>query len=139
ILRSAEHLLDVVGDILDFSKIEAGKMQIERVDFSLQRLVSSVVDMVWERARGKQLQLTVDIDARLPAQFLGDPLRIMQILINFMDNAIKFTDSGSISLRVLLEERAGDHYQLRFEVQDSGIGMPEERVAEMLKPFQQMD
>lgn len=139
ILRSAEHLLDVVGDILDFSKIEAGKMQIERVGFSLQRLVSSVVDMVWERARGKQLQLTVDIDARLPAQFFGDPLRIMQILINFMDNAIKFTDSGSISLRVLLEEHAGDHYQLCFEVQDSGIGMPEERVAEMLEPFQQMD
>jgi two-component system sensor histidine kinase/response regulator len=139
ILRSSEHLLEVVGDILDFSKIEAGKMQIEWVEFSLQRLVSSVVDMVWERARGKQLQLTVDIDARLPAQFLGDPLRIMQILINFMDNAIKFTDSGSISLRVLLEERAGDGYQLCFEVQDSGIGMPAERVEEMLQPFQQMD
>jgi two-component system sensor histidine kinase/response regulator len=139
ILRSSEHLLEVVGDILDFSKIEARKMQIERVDFSLQRLVSSVVDMVWERARGKQLQLTVDIDARLPAQFLGDPLRIMQILINFMDNAIKFTHSGSISLRVLLEERSGDDYQLCFEVQDSGIGMPAERVDEMLQPFQQMD
>lgn len=139
ILRSAEHLLEVVGDILDFSKIEAGKMRIERVDFSLQRLVASVVDMVWDRANGKSLQLIVDVDTRLPTMFYGDPLRIMQILINFMDNAIKFTDSGAISLRVLLEEREGDIFQLRFEVQDSGIGMPAERVEEMLKPFQQMD
>lgn len=139
ILRSAEHLLEVVGDILDFSKIEAGKMQVECVEFSLQRLVSSVLDMVWDRANGKHLQLIVDVDARLPATFFGDPLRIMQILINFMDNAIKFTEIGAISLRVLLEERDGDLYQLRFEVQDSGIGMPEERVAEMLEPFQQMD
>src|SRR5690606_17454037 len=75
ILRSAEHLLEVVGDILDFSKIEAGKMQLERVEFSLQRLVSSVLDMVWDRANGKHLQLIVDVDARLPATFFGDPLR----------------------------------------------------------------
>lgn len=138
-LRSAEHLQDVVGDILDFSKIEAGEMQIERVAFSLRRLVDSVVDIVWERARGKPLQLILDVDPRLPAQFFGDPLRIVQILINFMDNAIKFTERGSISLRVLSGDMRDDQHQLIFEVQDSGVGIPADRLEEIFRPFQQLD
>jgi len=138
-LKSAEHLQDVVGDILDFSKIEAGEMQIERVSFSLQRLMDSVVDIVWERARGKPLQLILDIDPRLPAQFYGDPLRMMQILINFMDNAIKFTERGSVSLRVLLGDTREKRHPLIFEVQDSGVGIPTDRLEEIFKPFQQLD
>lgn len=139
ILKSAEHLQDVVGDILDFSKIEAGEMTIERVEFSLQRLVDSVVDIVWERARDKPLQLIVDIDPRLPEQFYGDPLRIVQILINFMDNAIKFTERGRISMRVLLGEAQAERYGLHFEIQDSGVGIPADRLGEIFKPFQQLD
>lgn len=139
ILKSAEHLQNVVGDILDFSKIEAGEMRIERVEFSLQRLVDSVVDIVWERARDKPLQLIVDIDPRLPRQFYGDPLRIVQILINFMDNAIKFTERGSISLRVLLGDTQAERYGLHFEIQDSGVGIPAHRLDEIFKPFQQLD
>lgn len=139
ILKSAEHLQEVVGDILDFSKIEAGEMQIERVAFSLQRLLESVMDIVSERARGKPLQLIVDIDPQLPGRFYGDPLRIVQILINFMDNAIKFTERGSISLRVRLDETRGAYCHLCFEVQDSGIGMPADKLEEMFKPFQQLD
>ena len=138
-LKSAEHLQNVVGDILDFSKIEAGEMQIERVAFSLQRLVDSVVDIVWERARGKPLQLIRDIDPRLPAQFFGDPLRMVQILINFMDNAIKFTERGSISLRILQGEMQAHRHQLIFEVQDSGVGIAHDRLDEIFKPFQQLD
>ena len=139
ILKSAEHLQEVVGDILDFSKIEAGEMQIEQVAFSLLRLVESVVDIVWERASSKQLRLIVDVDPRLPGQFYGDPLRIAQVLINLMDNAIKFTERGSISLRVRLNEFHGRCCDLCFEVQDSGIGIPAEKLDEMFKPFQQMD
>ncbi|MGN5593623.1 response regulator [Stutzerimonas nitrititolerans] len=138
-LKSAEHLQNVVGDILDFSKIEAGEMQIERVAFSLQRLVDSVVDIVWERARGKPLQLILDVDPRLPVQFFGDPLRMVQILINFMDNAIKFTERGSISLRILQGEMQGHRHQLIFEVQDSGVGIAHDRLDEIFKPFQQLD
>lgn len=138
-LRSAEHLQDVVGDILDFSKIEAGEMQIERVAFSLRRLVDSVVDIVWERARGKPLKLILDVDPGLPAQFYGDPLRIVQILINFMDNAIKFTERGSISLRILQGEMQAHRHQLIFEVQDSGVGIAHDRLDEIFKPFQQLD
>lgn len=138
-LKSAEHLQNVVGDILDFSKIEAGEMRIERVEFSLLRLVDSVVDIVWERARDKPLQLIVDIDPRLPRQFYGDPLRIVQILINFMDNAIKFTERGSISLRVLLGDMQAGRYGLHFEIQDSGVGIPADRLDEIFKPFQQLD
>lgn len=139
ILKSAEHLQEVVGDILDFSKIEAGEMQVERVPFALRRLLDSVVDIVWERASGKPIRLIVDVDPRLPGWFKGDPLRIVQILINFMDNAIKFTDRGCISLRVYLEERRDTDCELCFEVQDTGIGMPAERLDEMFTPFQQMD
>jgi two-component system sensor histidine kinase/response regulator len=139
ILKSAEHLQDVVGDILDFSKIEAGQMQIERVSFSLQRLVDNVIDIVWERARSKPLQLIVDVDSRLPGHFYGDPLRIVQILINFMDNAIKFTERGSISLRVLAGELREERCQLHFEIQDTGLGIPADRLEEIFKPFQQLD
>jgi two-component system sensor histidine kinase/response regulator len=139
IIKSAEHLQNVVGDILDFSKLEAGETQIERVEFSLQRLLDSAVDIVWERARGKPLQLILDVDPQLPSLFYGDPLRIVQILINFMDNAIKFTERGSISLRVRQEEQSEGRCRLCFDVQDSGIGMPADRLEEMLKPFRQMD
>jgi signal transduction histidine kinase/DNA-binding response OmpR family regulator len=139
IIKSAEHLQNVVGDILDFSKLEAGEMQAERVEFSLQRLLDSAVDIVWERARDKPLQLVVDVDPQLPGLFYGDPLRIVQILINFMDNAIKFTERGSITLRVRQQEQGEGHCRLCFEVQDSGIGIPADRLDEMLKPFQQLD
>nr|WP_286010209.1 response regulator [Serpens gallinarum] len=139
IIKSAEHLQNVVGDILDFSKLEAGEMQAERVEFSLQRLLDSAVDIVWERARDKPLQLVVDVDPQLPGLFFGDPLRIVQILINFMDNAIKFTERGSITLRVRQQEQGEGHCRLCFEVQDSGIGIPADRLDEMLKPFQQLD
>src|SRR5690606_12686055 len=139
IIKSAEHLKNVVGDILDFSKLEAGEMQAERVEFSLQRLLDSAVDIVWERARDKPLQLVVDVDPQLPGLFFGDPLRIVQILINFMDNAIKFTERGSITLRVRQQEQGEGHCRLCFEVQDSGIGIPADRLDEMLKPFQQLD
>src|SRR5690606_16161368 len=101
--------------------------------------VDSVVDIVWERARDKPLQLIVDIDPRLPEQFYGDPLRIVQILINFMDNAIKFTERGRISMRVLLGEAQAERYGLHFEIQDSGVGIPADRLGEIFKPFQQLD
>lgn len=139
LLKSVQHLQEVVGDILDFSKIEAGEMVVEHVPFALNRLLNSVVDIIWGRASGKPLKLAVDIDPNLPGWFKGDPLRIVQILLNFMDNAIKFTDQGCIALRVCLEEIQGQTCFLRFEVQDSGIGMPAAKLEEIFKPFQQMD
>lgn len=139
ILKSGQHLQEVVNNILDFSKIDAGKLQIERLAFSPRRLLESVSDMLWDKARSKQLEMVFDLDPRLPDELYGDPLRIAQILLNFADNAIKFTAEGLIGVRVHMEERRGEQWMLSFEVQDSGIGIPAESLAEIFQPFEQLD
>jgi PAS domain S-box-containing protein len=135
--ESGELLLRIIDDILDFSKIEAGKLEIETTDFDLGVLVASVMNLHGERARAKGIALRVESAPHL-SRLRGDALRIRQVLINLIDNAIKFTTRGEVAVRIL-ETIHDDGIGLRFEVEDSGIGMSETVLARLFRPFQQAD
>ncbi|MDD5389967.1 MAG: response regulator [Gallionellaceae bacterium] len=139
IADSARHLLAVINDVLDLSKIEAGKLSLENSDFDLDRLLGGVADLILDKARGKGLELVVDIAPDLPRWLQGDATRLTQALLNYAGNAVKFTEAGSITLRAaLIEENAAD-LLLRFEVRDSGIGIPEEALPRLFRAFEQAD
>jgi signal transduction histidine kinase/ActR/RegA family two-component response regulator len=138
IKRSGEHLLKVIGDILDLSKIEAGKLQIEPTRCSPVQLVAEVVSLMRPRAAAKQLKLTKELAHPLPETVLTDPLRLRQVLVNLVGNAIKFTDRGEVRLAVRLASDAGPP-RLSFDVTDSGIGMNEEQIGRLFQPFSQVD
>ena len=135
---AAQHLLQVINDVLDLSKIEAGKLVLEEAEFSLDTLLSRCFEMVSERARDKGLELVLDTD-HLPARMRGDSTRLSQALINLLSNAVKFTDKGFVRVRgeLLREER--DRLQVRFEVQDTGIGLSAEQQAQLFRAFEQGD
>ncbi len=136
ISHSAEALLHIVNDILDFSKVEAGKLELERVEFGLREAVEDAVEIFAARAHAKGLELVCDIALDLPARFWGDPMRLRQVLINFIGNAIKFTDVGEVVVRGRAVDTDG---LLRFEVIDSGIGIPAEAQARIFDAFSQAD
>ncbi|MBC7658401.1 MAG: CHASE domain-containing protein [Chitinophagaceae bacterium] len=140
---SADTLLTIVNDILDFSKIDAGKLSLELVDFNLQDVVSAAVRPLYSRAFEKGVQFLIDIDTELSSNFLGDPLRISQILINLMSNAIKFTNVGSVVLSIKSTGRTeidgGVFQQLRFAVKDTGIGISEDKQNIIFEAFSQAD
>ncbi|MCK9689194.1 PAS domain-containing protein [Scleromatobacter humisilvae] len=135
---AGQHLLQIINDVLDISKIEAGKLTLEEADFSLDTLLSTACDMVGERAQAKGLELVVDTD-HLPQRLRGDPTRLSQMVINLLSNAVKFTQSGWVKLKGdLLDDHAG-RVHVRFDVQDTGPGIPAERQAELFNAFQQGD
>lgn len=134
IRRSGKRLLGVINDILDFSKIEAGKLQIEQTETVLAEVVGHAVDLVRERAMAKQLDLQVHLAADLPSACLSDPLRMGQVLLNILSNAVKFTERGRVVLSV---GQQGD--QLVFRIVDTGIGMDDEQLGQLFNPFQQAD
>jgi len=136
---SAHHLLAVINDILDISKIEAEKLQLENTDFALAQLLSDVLDMFEFKTREKGLELIADLDPTLPAAVHGDPLRLQQILLNFLSNAVKFTEKGRVLLRVKLTERQDTKVMLRFEVEDTGIGIDPELIPRLFTSFEQAD
>ncbi len=136
---SSRHLLDLINDILDFSKIEADKIVIEALDFQLGSMIADMSSQLEHVATAKGLALLVDIDPQLSQPLRGDPLRLRQILLNYIGNAIKFTPLGKITVRVRLLEEEADNLLLRFEVQDTGIGMNEAAMAQLFQPFQQAD
>jgi two-component system sensor histidine kinase/response regulator len=135
--HSGEHLLGLINDILDFSKIEAHKLVLESVRFHLRDLLEDTSYMFAAQAQAKGLELLVDIDAAVPAELAGDPHRLRQIVANLLGNAIKFTDTGTVTLRVLAEPRAG--VTLRFEVEDTGIGVPGDARQRIFDIFSQAD
>lgn len=135
---AGQHLLRVINDILDLSKIEAGRLDLENVDFHFVSLLDNVLSMMAEAARAKGLALGFEHD-ELPSWLHGDPTRLRQALLNYLGNAVKFTEHGSIDLRVRLLEEQGDHVLLRFEVADSGIGLTTEQIARLFQPFEQVD
>ncbi|NND31011.1 MAG: response regulator [Saprospiraceae bacterium] len=140
ITTSAENLLSVINDILDFSKIESGRMTLEYDDFDLRTCLEEVLDMFANIASDKGLDLIYQIDAKVPAQIIGDQMRLRQILINLVNNASKFTNEGEIFVGVdLINRFAGGLVELRFEVRDSGIGIPQERRNRLFRPFSQVD
>ncbi len=137
--RSAEGLLSVINDILDFSKGEAGRYEIEQIPFELAKVVHECLDTVSIVAADRKLELCLEVDERLPLRTKGDPSRLRQVLLNLLSNALKFTPKGEIVLRVLLEERQGQRARIRFEVQDTGIGIPEDRIDRLFQSFSQVD
>ncbi|MEK6701909.1 MAG: ATP-binding protein [Planctomycetota bacterium] len=136
ICRNGEHLLSIINDILDISKIEAGKMTVERVPVSPVQLAHEVRSLLDMRAGEKQLELKVVQDWPLPEQILGDPVRLRQVLVNLVGNAIKFTRSGSVTVRVAFDQAAS---MLHLQVRDTGIGMTKEQLANLFQPFSQGD
>ena len=139
IYHSGQHLLGLINDILDFSKIEAGKLELEVKQFRLDTLLANISSQLGEAAAAKRLQLHFEIARDLPQRWCGDALRLEQVLLNLASNAIKFSDHGNVVVRVGMAEEGGCHAMLRFEVQDSGIGMSQEEVAQLFRSFHQAD
>ena len=139
IQSSGQHLLGIINDVLDFSKIEAGKLDIEITDFELGKVLDNVANLIGDKASGKGLELIFDIDPDLPPALKGDPLRIGQVLINYANNAVKFTEEGAIVIRARKLEAFGDDLMVRFEVQDTGIGLTDEQKSRLFQSFQQAD
>jgi two-component system sensor histidine kinase/response regulator len=137
--KSAEGLLSIINDILDFSKGEAGRYEIESIPFEPVRVVHECLDTVSIVAAEKKLELCLELDERLPATLVGDPSRVRQVLLNLLSNALKFTSRGEIVLRIQLEELQGERARLRFEVQDTGIGIPKDRIDRLFQSFSQVD
>ncbi|WP_440876592.1 response regulator [Thalassotalea sp. PLHSN55] len=139
--RSAESLLGIINDILDFSKIEAGKLNVEQVEFKLEDVFENLASLVGLKAEEKGLELLFKIPKNLPASFIGDPLRLGQILINLGNNAIKFTDEGGEVLIAVEEVKQLDNQEViyQFSVQDTGVGMSEEQQSKLFRSFSQAD
>ena len=137
--RAAYSLLSIINDILDISKIEAGKITLEQVPLQVEHIISDVAEVFTSSAHEKQLELLFDIDKRIPYELLGDPLRLRQILLNLLGNALKFTERGEIILRVQLISQQEQSAQLRFAVQDTGIGISAEQQALLFQQFSQAD
>jgi two-component system sensor histidine kinase/response regulator len=137
--QSAEALLVIINDILDFSKIEAGKMNIEPIAFDLVVAVDETVDLFAVKAHEKDLELIIRYDPALPKRFIGDPGRIRQVLVNLLANAIKFTSSGHVFLNVELASQESCETTVRFTVEDTGIGIPENKLEAIFEKFTQAD
>jgi PAS domain S-box-containing protein len=139
IQQSGQHLMGIINDILDFSKIEAGKLATEQIDFDLQKVMDNVSVLIAEKASAKGLEFIIDVDRGVPHALRGDPLRLGQILINYANNAVKFTEKGEIHVSVKpVEDRLGE-VVLRFAVRDTGIGMTPDQLGRMFQSFQQAD
>jgi signal transduction histidine kinase/CheY-like chemotaxis protein len=139
IRSSGEHLLMVINDILDFSKIEAGKLSLELIDFDLRTAVDETMDLVAQLAADKGVNLACLVHANVPSALRGDPGRLRQILLNLLSNALKFTAQGEVVLSVSLAQGTDDMATVRFEVQDSGIGLSPEAQGRLFQSFTQAD
>ncbi len=135
---AGRHLLSIINDILDLSKIEADRMQLESADFHLDTVLDAVAAMISQAARDKGLQIEIGADA-VPVWLHGDPMRLRQALLNYASNAVKFTAKGSIALRARLIEDSGREVLVRFEVEDSGIGIAADTIGRLFQAFEQGD
>jgi PAS domain S-box-containing protein len=136
---SGESLLTVINDILDFSKMEAGKLDLDYTEFELVPLVESVVDVLAPRAHAKDIEIVSLINPELRLLVRGDPGRLRQILMNLAGNAVKFTHDGGVSVEVSIARRTRDRMTVRFEIRDTGIGVPEEAQGRLFSMFSQVD
>jgi len=139
IRESANALLAIIDDILDFSKIEAGELEIDRAPTSVRHIVESVVDLVGATVSRKGIELASFIDPDVPQTVLADPVRLRQIVLNLVGNALKFTERGSVCVRVGAAPVGGDHLTLRIDVADTGIGIAAERLKDLFEPFKQAE
>lgn len=136
---SGRHLLSIINDILDISKIEAGKLQVEHTDFEVEKVLDSVANLIAEKTAAKGLELIFDVDKHLPAHLIGDPLRFGQILINFLNNAVKFTEQGEIDIVLRLKQQSENEVMLYCAVRDTGIGLSAEQIGRLFQSFSQAD
>ena len=137
--EAAGSLLNVINDILDFSKIEAGKVELESIDFELHKLIEDLSELLGPAAAKKNLALASYLRPDVPLHLIGDPNRIRQVVMNLINNALKFTSTGSVVICTTLERREGQRVILRIAVQDTGIGIPRDRIDRLFKSFSQVD
>jgi signal transduction histidine kinase/DNA-binding response OmpR family regulator len=136
---SARHLLGIINDILDFSKIEAGKLAVEGIEFSLDAMLENVANLIAHKCVAKGLELVFDVERGVPKRLVGDPTRVSQILINFANNAVKFTDQGEVAVLVRRRAESADDVTLYLAVRDTGIGLTQEQQGRLFQSFQQGD
>ncbi len=136
---SAEALLTIINDILDFSKIEAGKLDLEEIDFNLYDMIGDMIKPLAIQSREKKVELVYFIDPEVPIFVKGDPIRLRQILVNLIGNAIKFTEKGQVVLEVFKEQKTDHKFRLKFAVHDTGIGIPKEVQNKIFETFVQAD
>jgi signal transduction histidine kinase/ligand-binding sensor domain-containing protein/FixJ family two-component response regulator len=139
IQTSGDSLLGIINDILDYSKIEAGKTRIDCSPFSVRKIVERVLELLSAEAASKQIELVGDVSPGLTDVFVGDETRLQQVLVNLVANAVKFTKSGSVTVKVDVQNSVDDASLVRFAVVDSGIGIPENRLSSLFEPFTQAD
>ncbi|MDB5013812.1 MAG: hypothetical protein JWQ25_2014, partial [Daejeonella sp.] len=139
ITTSGDALLGVINDILDFSKIESGNMEIEQHDFDLRECIEGVMDLFSSKAADQGLDLVYQIDHRIPIMIVGDSFRLRQILINLVNNALKFTHQGEVFVKVNMDKATANELELSFDVKDTGIGIPEDKLTRLFKAFSQVD
>ncbi len=137
--RSGQHLLGIINDILDFSKVEAGKLTIERIDFEIDKVLDNVANLITEKCSAKGVELVFDVAPDVPQMLIGDSLRVGQILINYANNAVKFTQAGEIAISARVMEVTLEDVLLRFSVRDTGQGLTEEQISRLFQSFSQAD
>ena len=136
---SAESLLDVINAILDLSKIEAGKIELEKLNFNMRKVVDQAVMVVHQKAREKGIKIIEDFPTNEELNFVGDPTRIRQVYINLLGNAVKFTEEGEIKIKVEVARQNGSKIKIISSIEDTGIGIPADKLSELFKPFSQID
>ncbi len=136
---SAKHLLSLINDILDFSKLEAGEMPLEQLNFNLYNCIEEVINLLISQATERGLELAVEFDDKLPRLLQGDPVRLRQILLNLVGNAIKFTPTGSVNIKAKLLNETSQTARVHFAVIDTGIGIPAEAMQKLFQSFSQVD
>ncbi|MBI5591288.1 MAG: PAS domain S-box protein [Deltaproteobacteria bacterium] len=139
IKHSSRHLLNIINDILDFSKIEEGKLTIEFTEFELEKVLEKVANLIAEKASAKGVELVFDVDRNVPSNLIGDPLRLEQILINYSNNAVTFTEHGEIDIIIRLKEQTDEDVLIYCAVRDTGIGLTEEQMGRLFQRFSQAD
>lgn len=137
--RSANNLLTIINDVLDFSKLEAGKLVLEHIPFSLRETLDEVIVLLAPSAHEKGLELTLDVHNDVPEQVIGDSLRLQQIITNLLGNAIKFTETGNIDIRVELRGQQERQMELEVQIHDTGIGISERQQSQLFQAFRQAD
>src|SRR5581483_9346192 len=136
---SADSLLSLLNDILDLSKVEAKKLELTPIPFSIRHCLSGALQIFDRQAHDKGIDLDSSIDAGLPDTVLGDPVRLRQVLVNLIGNAVKFTDTGRVSVKVTGGPGEGDKTNFHFDIADTGIGIPSECLRRIFEPFEQAD
>lgn len=136
---SAESLLEVINAILDLSKIEAGKIELEKLNFNLRKVVDQAVIVIQQKAREKGIEIIEELPSSDELNFVGDPTRIRQVYINLLGNAVKFTEEGQIRIKVEIENPGNSKIKIISSIEDTGIGIPADKISELFKPFSQVD